>query len=210
MSNIWFTSDTHFGHKNICRGVSKWDNKENTTRDFNTVEEMNQAIVKGINRKVKYDDTLYHLGDWSFGGISKIYEFWKQLECKNIHLILGNHDHHIEENNEIYTEQSSILTHDLFKSVQHTKEINVNGTMIFMSHYSHRVWNKSHKGTIHLYGHSHGTLENFPHGKSMDVGIDSYYRSFKKYEPFHIDEIRTLMKDREIKMIDHHNSNTNN
>ena len=36
---------------------------------------------------------------WSFNGFDKIIEFRNRLNCKNIHLILGNHDTHIEKNN---------------------------------------------------------------------------------------------------------------
>lgn len=101
---IHFMSDPHYGHKNICRGTSSWEEKQETgqrTRDFNTVEEMNDAIVKGINDNVAENDILYCLGDWSFGGIQNIWEFRKRINCKNIHLILGNHDHHIENNRKI-------------------------------------------------------------------------------------------------------------
>ena len=91
---IFFTSDTHFNHSNICHGVSKWAN-ERTCRPYQSLEEMNKSIVDNINSIVGEDDILFHLGDWSFGGKEQIWEFRKQIKCKNIHLILGNHDHHI-------------------------------------------------------------------------------------------------------------------
>ena len=54
--------------KNICYGVSSWPEKESNCRMFNTLEDMNTAIVKSINSVVGENDILYHLGDWSFGG----------------------------------------------------------------------------------------------------------------------------------------------
>ena len=63
----FFTSDTHYGHTNICRGESRWEGKRGC-RDFDSVPEMNEAIVEGINSSVGQHDILYHLGDWSFGG----------------------------------------------------------------------------------------------------------------------------------------------
>ena len=89
MKNIWFTSDTHFGHKNIVRGTSEWDLTGNhqSTRDFDTMEEHNYALVKAINATVKSEDILYHLGDWSFGGHENIKKFRDQLNCQEIHLI---------------------------------------------------------------------------------------------------------------------------
>ena len=74
---IWFTSDTHYAHKNICRGVSEWTAADKT-RDFETLNEMNLQIVKSINDHIGQDDVLYHLGDWSFGGIENIWNFRKQ------------------------------------------------------------------------------------------------------------------------------------
>jgi calcineurin-like phosphoesterase family protein len=100
---IWLTSDTHYSQKNICRGTTNWRTPEGEipterTRNFNTLEEMNDAIVNNINNLVKEDDILIHLGDWSFGGFENIEEFRNRIICKNIHLILGNHDHHIDKN----------------------------------------------------------------------------------------------------------------
>ena len=133
MSNIWFTSDTHFGHKNISSvHESQW---KSGYRNFNNLHHHNSSIVDNINKYVKEDDILYHLGDWSFGGINNVWEFRKRLVCKNIHLILGNHDHHIEANKQIPLSQQSNwqdnkyldkTMYDLFSSVQHYKEVNIN------------------------------------------------------------------------------------
>ena len=65
------------------------------------------------------------------------------------------------------------------------------------------MWNGSHKGVIHLYGHSHGSIEDF--NKSMDVGIDAAYSKFREYRPFHINEILDIMKTKTTsESIDHH------
>jgi len=205
IGNIYFTSDTHYSHKNICRGTSEWDltgNHQNT-RDFDTIEEMNETLVVNINSMVKENDILWHLGDWSFGGHDQIKVFRNRLNCKNIHLIFGNHDQHIEPINSIYRE--------LFKSVQYVKQFSLKlgwektnkmGKQgFFLSHYAHRVWDKSHHGNIHLFGHSHGTLPMF--GKSMDVGVDT-----NNFYPYHLDEILDIMKNVKPEIIDHHNEKT--
>ena len=102
-TNVWVMSDPHYNHKNICRGVTNWrlPNGEipiNQTRDFRDLDHMNSTIVDNINQMVMQDEILICLGDWSFGGFESIREFWDRLVCKNIHLVLGNHDTHIEKN----------------------------------------------------------------------------------------------------------------
>ena len=77
---VWITSDTHYNHTNICRATTKWRTPNGDipipqTRDFETLNKMNDVIVNNINEVVGYDDILIHLGDWSFGGFEKIGEF---------------------------------------------------------------------------------------------------------------------------------------
>jgi len=43
---------------------------------------------------------------------------------------------------------------------------------VVLCHYAMRTWDRSHYGSYHLYGHSHGKLER--HGWSMDVGVDCF------------------------------------
>jgi len=219
---VFFTSDTHYFHKNIAGPkVSKWSGGY---RNFDDEYQMSRKIVHQINKVVGEDDILYHLGDWSFGGIQNIWNFRKQIKCKNIHLILGNHDHHIEGNKDLpncWYDISTNMLYDekvnnscivatknfLFSSVQHIKEIEVGNYNFFLSHYAHRVWNKSHHGVIHLYGHSHASIDD-NWGLSMDVGIDNAYKLYGEYRPFTMNEVIDMMNTKEIKAIDHHNKNT--
>ena len=199
MSNIWLTSDSHFGHTNIAGPkISNWSSGY---RDFNSVHEMNMALVNGINKYVKEDDILYHLGDWSFGGVHNILQFRNLIICKNVHLILGNHDQHIVDK-EIKYHETSFNPIELFSSVQDVLTLDIGKTKLFLSHYSHRVWLGSHKGVIHLYGHSHGSIPDY--GKSMDVGVDVAFKKFGEYRPFNIGDITNIMSKRTIEKIDHH------
>ena len=186
---IFFVSDLHHSHSNICDNISKWTDKKGCRR-FNSIEEMNEALIKSINKYVRYDDILYHLGDWSFGGKDNIKKFRERIICNDIRLILGNHDHHL----------SGGLYNDLFTFIKHYHEFRYNKILFCLFHYSMRVWNEHHKGAIHLYGHSHGTLPSI--GRSMDVGWDCYKR------PLSIDEIVELLKDVPPHKIDHHNKET--
>jgi len=204
---IFFTSDTHYAHKNICRGVSEWGN-DDLTRDFQTLEEMNQTLINNINDKVGEDDILFHNGDWSFGGFDKIEEFRNQVNCKNIHLVLGNHDHHIENN------KNGIQK--LFSSVNQYLRINItvdNGTLgagkydFILCHYPIASWHDMNRGVIHLHGHVH-----LPHhlkiseGKAMDIGMDG-----NNLEPYSVNKIISLMENQPIKKLslpkDHHENN---
>lgn len=186
--NIWFTSDTHFSHANISGPkVSTW---KSGYRTFDSIHEMNKSLTDSINKYVKEDDILYHLGDFCFGGHQKTPIYRNLLNVKNIHLIRGNHDKNIDLYKEFFTSIDDV------KYIQHAR------TKFFISHYSHRVWEGSHKNVIHLYGHSHGSIPDF--GKSMDVGVDVAFRKFGEYRPFHIDEIIDIMSKREFEKIDHH------
>lgn len=99
--NVYLTSDTHYNHSNVCKATSTWSRKDKT-RDFKSLSHMNQTIVDNINSTVGEDDILIHFGDWSFGGIESIWEFRKQIICKNIYLLFGNHDEKIIDNKQLF------------------------------------------------------------------------------------------------------------
>lgn len=176
---LYFTSDTHYNHKNICRGVTSWKDAEDVTRDFKTLDEMNDRIVEGINASVGQDDILFHLGDWSFGGFESIEQFRSRIHCKNIHLILGNHDHHIARNREdvqsLFTSVNQYLELEVIKDGSKKMDSYDRGykANFVLMHYPIMSWNKMNDGVIHLHGHVHlPPHRKMGKGKMMDVGMD--------------------------------------
>ena len=219
MSNIFFTSDTHWGHKNICFGESEWDDKTKSCRKFDTLQEMNETIVRKINSVVKEDDILYHLGDFSFGGINNIWEFRKQINCKNIHLILGNHDHNVKKDRDLPNVTVDELRHffkkdlfdptlcyeepfnrpnaqRLFTSVQSQLELTIDKQKVFLSHFPWEEWELGDQGSYHLHGHCHGTRDYTDlnmYYRRKDVGMDS-----GEFKPYSWNEIKKELSQRKI------------
>jgi len=198
IDKIFITSDTHYHHKNICRGVSGWsvdkdriEGNNLSTRDFDTLEQMDRAIVNNINTIVPEDGILFHLGDWSFGGEEQIWKFRGELNCKRIHLITGNHDHHQEKGK----------MDSIFASRQKYLELEVGKFQFVLFHFPIKSWNHVRKGSFHLHGHQHwkGDLK-FGNGRMMDVGMDG--NDLKPYKLAHVIE---LLKDRKfVDENDHH------
>ena len=82
----FFTADLHFGHNNVVN----FKNTDGTkARDFDTVQDMEDAMVQMHNEIVKPTDKVYMLGDIAFNarGLDKV----KQMNGIKI-LVKGNHD----------------------------------------------------------------------------------------------------------------------
>lgn len=167
MPNTWFTADFHLGHKNIIRYCN---------RPFGSVEAMNCAIVERLNSAVKANDVLYFLGDFCIGPKARALELRREIRCKQIFAVSGNHD-----------KDTRKLT-DEFSWLGDLAEVSINGQRIVLCHYAMRVWNHSSHGAWHLYGHSHGRLPTLDNSLSMDVGVDTH-----DFRPWHFDEIRDRM-----------------
>lgn len=200
---LWFTSDTHYNHGNICSATTQWTNPV-TCREFISLEQMNSHLIGNINEKVEQDDILFHLGDWSFGGFEQIQEFRDSIFCKNVHIITGNHDHHIERNKE--------GIQSLFGSVNKYLNLDVKwgvGTMLHgeqrfaLMHFPIASWDNMARGAIHLHGHVHFEADKrIGVGKMMDVGVDG-----NELYPIEMHEVLRLMETQPIKSMftfDHH------
>lgn len=187
MADFWI-SDTHFSHKNIVRGVSSWANKESSTRDFATIAEHDMTLLENINSRVGYDDVLWHLGDWSFGGVENIVKFRNLIRCNNVMLIYGNHDYTLRK-----------TYRDLFQWSGDFKSITHQGQRIVMCHYALQVWEDNHRGTWMLHGHSHDNLDHTNDGRILDVCPEGHNMT-----PWSFDEIREHMLSKSIVAKDHH------
>jgi calcineurin-like phosphoesterase family protein len=149
----YFTSDNHFFHKSIMKFCPE-------TRMGNTdAKEMNEQMIDIWNKTVGKNDTVYTLGDFSFGKTDETIEIVKRLNGHK-HLILGNHDHWINDEAKSH-----------FASVNQYKKIKVNGQRVILFHYPIVEFENMHHGAYHFYGHVHG---NYQHpGRAIDVGIDA-------------------------------------
>jgi calcineurin-like phosphoesterase family protein len=179
MGRTWFTSDTHFGHANIIN-YSK--------RPFASVAEMDGALVANWNAVVRPDDDIWHLGDFCFRSTRTPESYLRRLTGR-VHLVWGNHDGQ-------ETKGMAGLA-----SSQPYAEITIDGTRLVLFHYAMRVWNRSHQGSLHLYGHSHASLPG--DRQSLDVGVDCF-----DYRPVSLDDIvRRLRTQPERTPVDHHGKN---
>jgi calcineurin-like phosphoesterase family protein len=151
---------------------------------------MNEMMISNINDCVGEHDTLFHMGDWSFGGFENISEFRYRINCKNIHFIIGNHDHHIESNKENIRR--------FFASVNSYNEVNVahkSGNLkLVLCHYPIVSWNNMRKNSYMIHGHQHlKGDQRFGNGKRMDVGMCGH----PEFRPYNLDEIVEILRNSE-------------
>ena len=158
----WFTSDLHFGHRNII---------EYCNRPWATVEEMDAGLIENWNSRVKPMDIVYVLGDFSLH--HKAARLDEKLEKLNgfKHLVRGNHDNRRSSKNA-----------KGWLSVNEMIDTEVDGFKIRMMHYKLEDW----RGTrILLHGHSH-SKDPITGIYSYDVGVDG-----NNYAPITLSEILT-------------------
>ena len=185
---IYFTSDLHLGHRKII---------QHCHRPFDNVHIMDEVILDRINSTVGVDDTLYILGDFTFRG-GKPADYVSRIKCQDIHLVLGNHDKRSD-----YIDNLSASRIDVgFTSVQEVKEIIYCNQRIYLSHYPHRSWPASHKGSWMLYAHCHSKLDNEDKNssrKTLDVGVDNCVNYDKPFgQPFSFKEIQHIMNKKRL------------
>lgn len=179
MTSTFFGADWHHDHDFMRR-----------LRGFETVEEMNEAILDNHNAVVGKRDTFYFLGDLSFGLAEDVRKFYARMNGVK-HLIVGNHD-------------AAKVRNLSWSSVNDLSRISVNGQKIVLAHYPLLTWQNAHHGTWHLHGHSHGN-GRWADSTRIDVGIDCSERhGLGAFMPFSYDDVAAIMATREYDYIDHH------
>jgi calcineurin-like phosphoesterase family protein len=153
---IYFTSDEHFDHSNIIKFCN---------RPFSDRFQMRDKLIENHNSVVTQDDTVFHCGDmfWKTIKEKEANEILAQLHGKHVY-IRGNHE-------EVIDRYASVRF--WFSGIYETYNLKVEGyPNIWLSHYAHRVWNGSHRGSYHLYGHTHAVLPE-DGTLSFDTGVDA-------------------------------------
>lgn len=161
--NIYFVGDLHYNHENVI----KFDN-----RPFNSVNEMNEFIVKNLKETLKPNDILFDLGDmfWkeSDDNIRKVLE---EIPTKNIYKIIGNHD-----NYQLFSKN----LRGYFIEVGDIFDVNIKyldqNYKVILSHFPLITWQSKAYGSIHLHAHCHGNLDKFNNDSTdlrADIGFNS-------------------------------------
>lgn len=182
---LFFTSDLHFGHKNVIKYCN---------RPFASVEEMDESIIENWNKTVSKKDIVYVIGDFSFHRPEKTLEIFHRLNGHEIHLIAGNHDKRIKQAKAAFTscenlKEIKLMDRDAYGEKQH----------IVLCHYPMITWNKSHYGSWMLHGHCHGSLKDDRTSLRLDVGVDVW-----NFTPISFDFIKSAMKLKKFEPVDHH------
>ena len=156
-----------------------------------SIAKMDDVLIENINACVGRDDILWHLGDfcfWKKDGLGDVASrYLDRINCRNVFLVAGNHD--------------SPEIRNAFSECYEYREVKIHSKIVVLSHYAHCFWNRSHHGSWMLYGHAHGSAEdwmdaNMPGRRSMDVGVDNAFRILGEYRPFSFRELSSIMESR--------------
>ena len=190
--NLFFTSDTHYGHENIMKLYCP-----NTRGHYANTDEMDADMIAKWNQKATSDSIVFHLGDFSmYDKHQRNHDILNQLVGLKI-MILGNHDKMISRSREQYKKHFAFIGDYLEIKVGDDQQ------RVVMHHFPYGSWHGMHRGSWNLHGHSHGTYP--PFGKQLDVGCDSYF--FENQNTCRLisyNEIETYMNAREIQCKDGH------
>ncbi|MDE6434412.1 MAG: metallophosphoesterase family protein [Lachnospiraceae bacterium] len=191
----YYIADMHFYHENILDKMDK--------RGFETVEMMNEYMIRKWNAKVRENDEVVILGDFCWGKAKQVNELLERLNGQ-LYLIRGNHDYFVGD---------KTFNHDRFVWVRSYSEIYDNKRKVVLCHYPILCYNGQYRmdkegkpKTYMLHGHVHDThdqrlLEQFraimknsvvknEEGieRNIPCNIINCFCMYSDYEPLTLDE----------------------
>lgn len=179
----YFISDMHLGDSYQLR-IQK--------RPFNSVEEMDRYIIDEWNKKVHSYDDVWIIGDMISHSKKPFSWYLRQLNGYK-HLIIGNHDYHLVQDEK---------ARGYFKSINNYKAFHLkNGKMVVLNHYPLAEWNGYYKNVYHIYGHIHSQksasaiyMAGLEFALSADIVINNY-------QPASFDELVENNKKYKLEML---------
>ena len=162
-------------HKNILKLCE---------RNFESIEQMEQALIENWNNKVKEKDDIYILGDFGFfKNPDEVNDVLSKLNGKK-HLIIGNHDNYLKQGRDKLN----------FESIDNYKKLKHEGMEFILSHYPIFEWDGFFRNSVMLHGHIHSGTKGKEQlkflGRIYDVGVDA-----NNMTPVSIKEIIDKFKD---------------
>jgi calcineurin-like phosphoesterase family protein len=183
--NRFVTSDQHFKHTNVLKLCN---------RDFKTIEEHDESLIKAWNEVVKKGDIVYHLGDLTLGNNAR--DLFSRLNGKIG--VLNNYWHHdkrwiVDFLSELSATGDMVYLLHSICVLEKVVQVGEYKLPVILCHYPFETWDRKHYGSIHLHGHSHGTMR--PMNNRYDVGVDVAFKKFGVYRPFYLEEAIELAKE---------------
>ena len=144
----YYITDPHYWHEGL--------NVRMDNRGFPSAEDMNNFMIKQWKSRVRRNDEVVIIGDFSIAKWEKTKQILDQLPGK-IYLIVGNHDKWIKDKNADLSR---------FEWVKEYAELNDNGRKVILSHYPIMCYNGQYRlnedgspKVYMLYGHVHNTMD---------------------------------------------------
>ena len=181
MGKIWISSDAHFCHdRDFIYGP----------RGFESVQEMNEAIVENWNSLVSWDDTVYLLGDVMLNDNYNGCKYLNRLAGK-IYILTGNHD--TDTRIQEYVNIRPTILHLGLATI-----LKYNGYHFYLSHYPTLTSNNDSDKPlkcrmINLCGHSHvqDPFADWDKGTIFHCELDT-----NDCKPWLLDDIIEKIKER--------------
>lgn len=175
----FFTSDTHYFHKNVISYCE---------RPFVSIEEMNEELIRRYNERVGSNSTVMWVGDCFFCNVNKAKDIMSRLNGRKL-LVVGNHDRGMAS--------MAALGFDL---VMDECVINIDEQNVRIKHYPYAGSTPDtryserrplrNKNEMLIHGHTHAK-ERTDGNRQVHVGVDAW-----DYAPASFDDVRELIKSR--------------
>lgn len=189
---IWFTSDWHFGHKNIMTFCPQRLDFLGLS-DPTDVDQMNLALVRLWNATVAPEDEVFFPGDACMGKLSETLTYIGELNGL-IHLFWGNHDRPHPAINQGEKQDKWIQTYA--DAGFHTQRLDgfynfPNGYTALINHFPYEgdsdeggdrypAYRPEDSGFPLVHGHVHDMWQ--VRGRQINVGLDAWGRLLSEDE----------------------------
>jgi calcineurin-like phosphoesterase family protein len=180
-SEVWFTADQHYGHKNII---------EFCNRPFTDLHHMHKELTTRHNDLVKDDDVVWHLGDFAMDH-RLVPTILSKLRGKHV-LVAGNHDkcHPCHKRHQHFVQKylqygfATVWTNTVYREEFILNHLPYAGDSAHEPRYPE--WRPKDEGGWLLHGHVHELWK--VKDRMINVGVDQW-----DYAPVSVKEVRRLV-----------------
>ena len=166
MNKIFFSADTHIGHKNILNHKPLRPHADSLD-----IQAHDKWIIDLWRKTISKHDRIYFAGDLTFYNSANARNLLSHLTGEK-YLAAGNHDDHLKAHLSHFQKVAQIIELTIKPSMCDCLPEDLN---IVLCHYPLLDWPGKRQGAIMLHGHCHGSLDDYNAQSAdlrFDVGID--------------------------------------